>query len=496
MDEVAVPFDEFDPPGEDVSQPAYPSAPVDFPASQAAYPAAPVDFPASQAAYPAAPVDYGASPALLPGHAAGTTYAAPPTGSVEQPQLLLSGHATRRVGQQHPTQRRVRGKREKKHWIANTWLRRTVKGALVLTGAAALFFGGLVGYAYYRFDEVKKVAIPAIAPLDPAVDPGENILFVGSDAVAPLVAGQGPSGGGPSGENSPVGTGSGHHAGVIMVFHLDLSKDVASVLSIPPLLVLNPSQAATMGTGPSGAASSPVTLDQLFGNGPAALVSAITSAFSLPINHYVGIDYSGIEQMVSEVGGLRLRFPYPARDPYDGLYVPHTGCQTLDGIQALELIRSVDYQFEQGFSWAQDPTGSYGSALRQRTVLGALGSRAVGAGVTNPITGNRFLGSLVDHVTLDSTFSFTSLLSLVNQISSANLTHAATYTFPTSLASEPDGSLVLDYQPASASQVVEEFLGGPPPQGPGGGASGPGAASVTTVPGQAVEPTYFEPSSC
>ncbi len=452
------------------------------------------------------PLPFGAVPPPVLGGVA-----ARGTGTIvlTRPAVLPAGGPP--TGAPSPVPVHGRHRRKKPHWITTTWLRRTLKIFLALVLLVALLLGGAVGYVYYRYSQVKKVTIPAIVPVNPAIDPGENIILVGSDVLPP------PGGAGAGG--SPVNASAASHVNVIMVFHLNLANGTASVLSIPPQLDVEISGVTE-------------TMDTVFGRGPAALVGTVTQVFGIPINHYVGVDDAGIESMVNEVGGVKLRFDYPVQDPYSGLSISHSGCSSLNGSQALALVRSVDYQYESGFTWITDTTSSFGVAQRQRTVLGALGSKAVASGVTNPLTGNRFVGSLVNDVTLDSTFSITDLFSLVSQVSSENLARSPTYTFATYPVAGPDKSVDLGYDPAAARRVVLAFLGasvgaqGPSPlasttgSSPGSGASdssvappglatggatgaSPGLATtgttgttIASVPGQAAQPTFFDPKTC
>ena len=340
-----------------------------------------------------------------------------------QPQYPVVGPSIANSGpaKQAPAKRRL---------IKRTWLRRLVKTSMSVVLFICLVAGGLYGYALYRFSQVKKVTIPAIVKTNLTNEGGENIILVGSNAL-----------GGP-------GFTSATNLDVVMMFHLDLNQGTASILSLPPLLEVQ------LANSPA-----PESLGEIFTQGPAAIVRAITETFGIPINHYVGIDYAGVSTLVNILGGVNLRFPYPSRDPYSGLNITQSGCQTLDGNQAIELLKSNDFEYLNAGQWETDNTEAIGIAQRQRTLLGVIGSKAVKSGVTNPFEGNRFLGSLVNDVLLDSTYSMGDLFSLVNQLGGTGLSKATTFALPTYVTPGPSNTILLDYEPQAAQSVVQSFLG-------------------------------------
>jgi len=138
----------------------------------------------------------------------------------------------------------------------------------------------------------------------------------------------------------------------------------------------------------------------------------------------------------------------------------------------------------------------------------------------NPLTLNAFLGSIVQGVTVDSTFTVSDLISLAREFHTFSSTSLATATLPTySEYSSEFGYLgdVLYVQQPQAAQVIAQFLGGPPdtavtpPPGPygvvptttttstypqttipGGSTPGTSATSSTTT---SIE-TDFDPTPC
>ncbi len=59
----------------------------------------------------------------------------------------------------------------------------------------------------------------------------------------------------------------------------------------------------------------------------------------LRIEHYIGIGFGGLVNVVNAVGGVRMCLPAPIHDPASGLNLK-AGCQTLDGAEALGYVRT------------------------------------------------------------------------------------------------------------------------------------------------------------
>ena len=134
----------------------------------------------------------------------------------------------------------------------------------------------------------------------------------------------------------------------------------------------------------------------------------------------------------------------------------------------------------------------------------------------NPLTLNAFIGSVVQGITIDSTFTVSELISLAREFHAFSSQSLATATMPTysAYSSEFSGlGDVLYVEQPQAEQAITQFLGAPPevaltpPPGPDGvvpattttstlptGGSTPGtsapAATTTTV------ETDFDPTPC
>ena len=86
--------------------------------------------------------------------------------------------------------------------------------------------------------------------------------------------------------------------------------------------------------------------------GPKLLAETVQNATGLRIEHYMGIGFGGLVNVVNSVGGVTMCFSHPLHDTASGLHLKK-GCQTLSGGKALSFVRtrhnfaSQDLQREQ-----------------------------------------------------------------------------------------------------------------------------------------------------
>src|SRR5262249_60285889 len=62
----------------------------------------------------------------------------------------------------------------------------------------------------------------------------------------------------------------------------------------------------------------------------------------LYINHYMGMGFGGLANVVNDIGGVRMCLPGPMRDPKAGLHL-RKGCHNLNGGQALGYVRTRNF---------------------------------------------------------------------------------------------------------------------------------------------------------
>jgi LCP family protein required for cell wall assembly len=107
--------------------------------------------------------------------------------------------------------------------------------------------------------------------------------------------------------------------------------------------------------------------------GPKLLVQTVQDVTGLRIDHYMGIGFGGLVNVVNDVGGVRMCLPAPMKDPKAGLNLK-AGCQTLDGGQVLGFVRTRAF-----------PLGDLQREDDQRQLLKSLLSKMTSTGtLINP----------------------------------------------------------------------------------------------------------------
>src|SRR3990172_10442764 len=199
------------------------------------------------------------------------------------------------------------------------WLKVTILTFLVMANLVALglFWALNTGQNLLSGADTDEEVVDALTrPMGDAL----TFLVVGSDSREGL-------------ENlENFGDFGGARGDVIMLVRVDPVNSEARMLSIPrDLWVDIPGQ----GKGKINSAYS-------YG-GPSLMVRTIQENLGIEVNHYVEIGFVGFQEMVDELGGIQVSFPYAARDGSSGLDV-EAGTEVLDGEMALAYARSRKYQ--------------------------------------------------------------------------------------------------------------------------------------------------------
>ncbi len=344
-----------------------------------------------------------------------------------------------KAGRKDPDGRR---RRKSKH----PWLDRALlAGVIVVTLALVAVVSGYF-YVEYRFNQVAKVTVKHLRKA-PVGQPF-NVLLIGSDSRAGLTPAQQTH----LGNESNAG---GQRSDVVKIVHVVPATGQVSVLSIPRDTVVTVAGDISQ-TGQYN------RINATYASGPDQLVQTIEANFGIPIEHVVQIDFDGLEGAVDAIGGINVNFPYPAKDAYTGLNVTQPGCQTLNGGYGLALARSRHYEYFANGYWHYDGTSDFGRIQRQNAFLKAMINQAESK--YNPLTLNAFIGSVVQGVTIDSTFAVSDLVTLAREFHNFSSQSLATATLPTysqySSAFSALGDVLYVQQP-QADQVITQFLGGP-----------------------------------
>jgi LCP family protein required for cell wall assembly len=241
------------------------------------------------------------------------------------------------------------------------------------------------------------------------------------------------------------GRAGGERGDVVMLVKLDQATGDARMLSIPrDLWVFIPGN----GEGKINAAYS-------YG-GPSLMVQTIRENLGIEVNHYVEIDFVGFIDLVNELGGLEMTFPYPARDASSGLSV-EAGTQILDGEQALAFARSRKYQEYQDGRWVSVEASDIGRTQRQQEVVRAILTELKTPG--SIAEAGQIAGSIAQHMTVDATLAASSVATLAWDFRGLVTGSVEGSTLPVYGDSVAGASVVRAAEP-EATAMIEEFTSG------------------------------------
>lgn len=324
-----------------------------------------------------------------------------------------------------------------------TWPQRlvVVLGCAIVTlcvGSAAV--AGYFGARFGQIDRVDDITLQEQAAGEPA-----NFLLVGTDSREGLDPTD-PDAGGFLGDTECNCTDT------IMVLRVDPEKHEAYILSFPRDLYL-----------PISGTDRTARINTAHAQGEQVLIDTIQDNFEIPINHYVEIDFVGFEKLVDAVGGVPLWFDAPVRDRNTGLDIPEAECQVLNGEQARKFVRSryLEYQNEDG-DWVPDGTADLGRITRQQVFVRRAVAKAVGEGLSNPVTLDDLVSAGVANVTLDDVLSAGDLLSIGRAFAEFDSDELVGYSIPSEPLTTSAGAEVELPLMRQAQTALNVFRGLPP----------------------------------
>ena len=188
--------------------------------------------------------------------------------------------------------------------------------------------------------------------------------------------------------------------------------------------------------------------------------------------------------MVNALGGVTMDFPTAVKDQYTGLDVTQTGCQVVNGVTALQLVRSrhLEYVNSKGY-WEFDGLSDFSRIQRQDAFFRAVLAKA-NASITNPLAINSFLGAAVGNLTIDDTLTQGDLFHLAEDFRGLPSSHLVTETLPTLGYVTGGGADVLKEAQPYAQNVINAFnaIGvAPPATAVANAKSGRGTGATTTT---------------
>ncbi|WP_328390556.1 LCP family protein [Nocardia sp. NBC_00416] len=207
---------------------------------------------------------------------------------------------------------------------------------------ALLITGG--GWSYLRATNNSFTQVSALSDNDDDVIDAnaqlgdENYLIVGADTRA--------------GANGEIGAGTvedaeGARADTTMLVHIPQNRQRVVIVSFPrDLDVTHPE---CHGWDNDKRDYTEEVYDSAMGGklnavyalgGPQCLLSTVQRLTGSTINHFIGIDFAGFEQMVEKLGGVEVCATGPLEDEMLGTILPEAGTHRINGATALNYVRA------------------------------------------------------------------------------------------------------------------------------------------------------------
>jgi len=331
----------------------------------------------------------------------------------------------------------------------------------ILVGLVVLVAAAGAAFLWYENGRIHRVGVKHLSTVRTAGDQKdvENILLIGSTTRCGLKE-----------QNVAFGLCdqgvTGVNSDVVMILHLDPDHHRASVLSIPRDTFV-----------PNARPGGVNKIDAALGapEGPGQLIAAITDDFGIPIQHYVQLNFDSFQGVVEALGGVKMYFPMPVYDQQSTLSVPGTGCMTLNGFQALAVVRARHLQYRPPsdigvprYDWPYDPQSDLSRIRRDHEFLRVLASSVAKRGLGNFVTDLRLINSLSGNLVVDNGFSAASMAELVLEFHGVNPYTVPQYTLPVVVDGEGYfyegggyGDVVFPVQPEDR-EIVSQFLGAVP----------------------------------
>lgn len=256
-----------------------------------------------------------------------------------------------------------------------------VLGWISVVMTAVLVAGSLTAYATYRklYGNISHDDVTGkLGKRPPKRNKSTNILVIGSDSRA--------------GKNARIG---GHDTGqrsdTLILMHMSPDGKHAVGISFPrDSMVHIPTCKAKDGATIPGRTD---MINSSFDYGPACTWKTIESLTGIRIDHFVTVDFTGFEGMISALGGVQVCLPQSVNDPDSHLRLS-AGKHVVTGKTALAYVRT-----RHGLGDGSDLS----RIKRQQLFMAAMVKKVTGGGMLrSPTKLYRFLNAATKSVTTDS----------------------------------------------------------------------------------------------
>ena len=168
-----------------------------------------------------------------------------------------------------------------------------------------------------------------------------------------------------------------------------------------------------------------------------------------------------------------MYFPEPVYDAYSGLNIQTTGCLSLNGTQALQVVRARHLQYkgpgvttDEPQYWPQEAQSDIARIRRDHEFLRVLAAAVKAKGLSNPITDQQLVSGVVGQLTVDSGFSASAMIDLVLGYHNVDVNSAPQLTVPVAVDQFGNyvyeggsyGDIEFPAQPQDHN-AVDQFLG-------------------------------------
>ncbi len=237
----------------------------------------------------------------------------------------------------------------------------------------------------------------------------------------------------------------------ILMLRLDPATGDASVMSIPRDLYVDV----------PGSSQWKINSTLLIG-GMDKLIETIDANLSVPVNHFVMVDFAGFSSLVELVDGVPVYFPYPTRDLGSGLQIPESGCWVLDGPTSLAYVRArtIEEQIDGEWERLQGPAPDLARIERQQEFMVLALEQALALGGSDLGRIRDFVEVGTQAVQLDEELQVGALLDLANAFSEYDTDALRVATLPVAPLFSEDGRYLGEaLQPAEADGLLQIFQG-------------------------------------
>ncbi len=318
---------------------------------------------------------------------------------------------------------------------------------LIAVGVAAV-----AGYGWYRFNQIHRDSL-ALASSSGGV---QNFLIVGSDSRSTVSKSDVNSS---AFLNAKGVQESGQRSDTIMVARVDSKNKTVDLMSFPRDLWVK-----IQPSGEEERINTAFAQGKDSADGAQRLINTIKADFGIDINHYIEINFKSFKGITEAVGGIPMYFEKQVRDKNSGFYMYATGCQTLDGDQALAYARSrhLESLDPKTKKWIEDPSADLGRISRQTLFMRTMLDRAQSKFGSMDIKAiNSLVSSTADNLTLDSKLSISDLVSLGKAFKGFSGDQIVTHALPVYMDMTSGGASILRLDTAAAEDVLNVFRGAP-----------------------------------